>query len=184
MPQIGERIRVRAYRYGGGLAGNVAAGATTSVTGVRRGDVGNPLPATGGADAASLDEALDAIPAEVHRRDRAVVADDFRDLAAAGHRGGPRRDRCPCSTPTPRACDAAGVVSVLVFPDRGPPHPGRARCPTSSLLRRVARYLDPRRLVTTELYVIPPTYRPMVGVGRASRSATATRWTPSAAGSS
>ena len=45
---------------------------------------------------------------------------------------------------------------MVVFPAEDLPRPRRARCPTSRLLRRVAAYLDPRRLVTTELYVIPP----------------------------
>jgi hypothetical protein len=33
--------------------------------------------------------------------------------------------------------------------------------PDRGLLRRVASYLDQRRLITTELYVIPPEYRPV-----------------------
>ncbi len=78
VPQIGERIRVRTYRTGGGLAGNVAAKAVTAFSGIGGVKVLNPLAAAGGADAASLTEALDAIPDEVHRHDRVVVAEDFR----------------------------------------------------------------------------------------------------------
>jgi predicted phage baseplate assembly protein len=156
VPQLGERIRAVTYRCGGGSAGNVPAGAISSLVGVASVKVKNPLPAVGGADAASLAEALDTVPAEVYRRDRAVVADDFRSLALEVP-GVVRAEARPLLHPdTPRR-PAAGVVSVIVFPAEDPREPG-APLPDVSLLRRVAAYLDPRRLMTTELYVIPPTY--------------------------
>jgi hypothetical protein len=65
---------------------------------------------------------------------------------------------------------AAGVVSVLVFPAEDLRDPG-APMPDVDLLRHVAQYLNPRRLLTTELYVVPPTYRRMsVSVGVLVRS--------------
>ncbi|WP_052681590.1 putative baseplate assembly protein [Saccharothrix sp. ST-888] len=164
LPQIGERIRVLSYRYGGGATGNVPAGAITSLTGVAGAKVRNLLPATGGADPAPLADALDALPAEVHRRDRAVTADDFRALALEVP-GVRRAEALPLLHPDTPAQPAAGVVSVLVFPTEDLRDPG-APLPDLALLRRVAAYLDPRRLVTTELYVIPPTYREIaVSVG-------------------
>ena len=169
VPMLGERIRVLAYRYGGGLAGNVAPGAlnASSVGGVKR--IANPLPAAGGADAASLTEALDAIPAEVHRRDRAVVADDFRDLALQVTGVG-RAETLPLLHPDTPDVEAAGVISVVVFPKEDLSDPD-APLPGYELLRSVARYLNDRRLVTTELYVIPPTYIPIVvSIGLAVRS--------------
>ncbi|HYN56444.1 MAG TPA: putative baseplate assembly protein [Motilibacterales bacterium] len=168
VPQLGERIRVYGYRFGGGLAGNVAAGTLTglSVGGVK---ITNPLPATGGADAASLTEALDAIPADVHRRDRAVVAEDFRDLALQVT-GVSRAETLPLLHPDNPAVPAAGVVSVVVFPTEDLTAP-QAPLPGLGLLTRVARYLDVRRLVTTELYIIPPSYRQVaVSIGLAVRS--------------
>jgi hypothetical protein len=48
------------------------------------------------------------------------------------------------------------VVSVVVFPNDDN---SNAPMPDHGLLRQVASYLDQRRLVTTELYVIPPTYK-------------------------
>ena len=162
MPQIGERIRVRSYRYGGGAAGNVPAGALTTS------DMRNPLPAGGGRDAEPLADALDRIPAEVHRRDRAVTADDFTALAARVG-GVARAETLPLFHPDTPARPAAGVVSVVVFPDTDVQHPA-APLPDRSLLRRAAAYLDRRRLVTTELYVIPPDYVPVaVSAGVAVR---------------
>lgn len=164
LPQIGERIRALSYRYGGGAAGNVAAGAIGSLSGVAGVKATNLLPAAGGADPASLADALDVLPAEVHRRDRAVAADDFRALAldVPGVR---RAETLPLLHPDTPTRPAAGVVSVLVFPQEDQRDPG-APLPDLGLLRRVAAYLDPRRLVTAELYVIPPTYREIaVAVG-------------------
>jgi predicted phage baseplate assembly protein len=167
VPQIGERIRVYGYRFGGGLAGNVPAGALTATVGGAK--ITNPLPAAGGADAASLTEALDAIPADVHRRDRAVVADDFRDLALQVTGVG-RAEALPLLHPDTPAVNAAGVVSVVVFPTEDLTAP-QAPLPGLGLLTRVARYLNARRLVTTELYVIPPTYRQVaVSIGLSIRS--------------
>ena len=159
IPQIGERIRVRAYRYGGGSAGNVAAGAITQVVGAAGVTVANPLPATGGRDAESLDAALDRIPDEVHRRDRAVTTDDFRELALQVP-GVARAETLRLLHPDTPNVPAAGVVSVLVVPAEDVRNPA-APLPDRSLLRDVTRYLDPRRLITTELYVIPPEYRPI-----------------------
>ncbi|MGH3372451.1 MAG: putative baseplate assembly protein [Nocardioidaceae bacterium] len=157
VPQIGERIRVRSYRYGGGDAGNVREGTVNAVVGVAGVKVNNPLPAQGGRDAEPLGDALDRIPAEVHRRERAVTADDFRDLAL-GVAGVRRAETLPLLHPDNPTVPAAGVVSVAVFPGEDAQHPG-APMPDNALLRRVARHLDQRRLITTELYVIPPEYR-------------------------
>jgi predicted phage baseplate assembly protein len=157
VPQLGERIRVTSYRYGGGSAGNVSAGAITGIAGTASVKATNVLAAAGGSDAATLAEALDAVPGEVHRRDRAVVADDFAALAEQV-RGVQRAEALPLLHPDTPAQEAAGVVSVVVFPTEDLAHP-EAPLPDLALLRRVARYLDPRRLATCELYVIPPTYQ-------------------------
>ena len=168
VPQIGERVRVVAYRYGGGAAGNVPAGAVNGIA-VGGISVTNPLPASGGRDAESLDAALERIPAEVHRRDRAVTADDFRDLALR-LAGVARAETLALLHPDTPTVPAAGVVSVVVWPTEDVRNPG-APLPDRALLRRVARYLDVRRLVTSELYVIPPEYLPVsVAVGVAVRA--------------
>ncbi len=164
VPQIGRRIRVVSYRYGGGAAGNVPAGAITSLTGTAGVKVTNILPATGGADPASLADALEEVPAHVRRHDRAVTADDTRALAREVPGVG-RAEVLPLLHPDNPGFPAAGVISVVVFPTEDLRAPA-APLPDTSLLRRVAGHLDPRRLVTAELYVIPPTYRRLaVSVG-------------------
>ena len=164
VPQLGERIRTLTYGYCLGSAGNLPAGSVTAVPTVGGVKVTNPLPADGGMDAASLADALDAIPAAVHRRDRAVTMADFGDLAREVT-GVARAEPLPLTHPDTPAVSAAGVVSVVIFPAEDLTTPD-APLPGLGLLRRVAQYLDERRLVTTELYVIPPTYREVaVAVG-------------------
>ena len=165
-PQIGRRIRAVEYRYGGGAAGNVAAKAITRFSGSAPVKVSNPLPARGGAESETVEAALDRIPGELRRRDRAVTAGDFQELALQTPGAGIGRAEClprfhsPTKTP-----ERPGVVSVVVWPleDRANPNAPR---PDRTALRMVCEWLDQRRLVTTELYVIPPAYRKIaVAVG-------------------
>lgn len=164
VPQIGERVRVLSYRYGGGTAGNLPPGSVKEFPTAPAVTVTNPLPAVGGSDVVTLTEALDAIPGEVHRRDRAVVAEDYRALALEVA-GVSRAEVLPLFHPDTPAVAAAGVTSVVVLPNSDQRNPD-APMPDLGLLRRVARYLDVRRPVTSELYAIPPEYvRVAVSVG-------------------
>lgn len=158
-PQEGERIRVVRYRFGGGAEGNVPAGAIDKHESGSAVDVTNPLPTAGGAPAETLSEGLERIPGEFRRHDRAVTRSDFAELAFAtpGREVG-RAECLPLFHPRTRATDAAGVVTVVVWPRHDPLHPDAPR-PERGLLRRVHAHLDARRLVTTELYVVPPVYR-------------------------
>jgi hypothetical protein len=157
-PQIGERIRVTGYRYGGGAQGNVAAGAISKIAAASV-KVINPLRAWGGDDKEALEDALDRIPGELRRRDRAVTAGDFRELALMTPGAAVGRAEClPRFHAPTRTPEKAGVVSVVVWPKEDAKHPN-APLPDANMLRTVCAWLDERRLVTTELYVIPPTYR-------------------------
>ncbi|HEV7684665.1 MAG TPA: putative baseplate assembly protein [Pyrinomonadaceae bacterium] len=165
-PQIGQRIRAREYRYGGGVEGNVGAKAISKLVAFPEVKVSNPLPARGGAEAESIREALSRIPAELRRRDRAVTATDFQELALATPGADVGRAEClPRFHPRLKDLPAAGIVSVVVWPRVDPINPNAPK-PDRTLLRAVCQWLDVRRLVTTELYVIPPTYRKIaVAVG-------------------
>jgi len=158
-PQIGERIRALEYRHGGGASGNVAAKAISKVGGIGEVKASNPLPAVGGAPGESIADALERVPGEFRRHDRAVTQSDFQELALAtpgAHLG--RAECMPLFDPRTRSQDAAGVVSVVIWPAQDAKRPN-APMPDRALLRQVCSWLDARRLVTTELYVIPPTYR-------------------------
>jgi predicted phage baseplate assembly protein len=159
----GRAVRALGYRNGGGRQGNVAAGAITQVADVGPVTVTNPLPTGGGEDPEPIDRALERIPGELTRHDRAVVADDFRQLAMGPGVG--RAECLPLFDPRTRDRDAAGVVTVVVWPAEDPRHPD-APLADETLLRAVCARLDARRLVTTELFVVPATYHPVaVSVG-------------------
>ena len=144
----------------------------------------NPLPAGGGADAATLAEALDAIPDEVHRRDRAVTAEDFRRSPSRSPGCSARRDAAAAPPGHAAASRRPAWSAWSIFPDERPAQPGRAAArhrpaaPGGPLPRPAAaghhRALrDPAGRTSGS----------RSSVGR-RRSRTATRSTPSAGGSS
>ncbi|MCG2593189.1 putative baseplate assembly protein [Ramlibacter sp. XY19] len=173
-PQLGERIRVNRYHTSRGAAGNVPPqaidkiGATLSspvpLAPLRRPDappgvkLSNPLRAYGGVDNESLDAALRRIPTELRRNWRAVCQDDFASLALETPGLELARAECLPLFHAPSRERKPGCVSVVVWPARDPQHPD-APLPDAWELAQVCGWLDRWRLVTTELYVIPPTYR-------------------------
>ncbi len=169
-PQIGQRIRALEYRYGGGAAGNVAAKAITKVVGVGNVVASNPLPAVGGAPGETVAEGLERVPGEFRRHDRAVTESDFEELALATPGAAVGRADClALFDPRTKIEDAAGVVSVVVWPREDLKRPN-APMPDRNLLTDVCQWLDARRLITTELNVIPPTYKKIaVSVGLQAR---------------
>ncbi|MFJ9036650.1 baseplate J/gp47 family protein [Streptomyces sp. NPDC102406] len=74
------------YRVGGGSAGNVPAGAVTTIVGAPQlallgATVGNPAPATGGAEREDIAHAVQHAPAVFRSLRRAVTAADYEALA-------------------------------------------------------------------------------------------------------
>lgn len=157
-PQIGQRVRVTKYQYGGGTSGNVAAEAINKISGSQGVKLVNPFAAYGGSDAETIEAALDRIPGEIRRRNRAVTAGDFKELAllAPGANLG-RSEVLPRYHPQLPELESAGVVSVVVWPKQDKQNPN-APMPDENQIRDVCHWLDARRLVTTELYVLPPKY--------------------------
>jgi predicted phage baseplate assembly protein len=161
VPEVGRRVRITKYRFGGGVAGNVAAGRISvlrsavpyldRVTNMRR--------ATGGRDQETLDEAKGRARREMRAQYRAVTAEDFENLALSAGR---EIARVKCIAPTttdstlppgmvellviPAVSDAimAGDLSRLQLSDR--------------MINRVQQYLDEYRLLTTMLRVREPKY--------------------------
>jgi predicted phage baseplate assembly protein len=87
-------------------------------------------------------------------RDRAVTPEDFERLAIES--GAIARAKAlPLYHPDFPTVQVPGVVSVVVVPNV----PGDAPMPNPMTLASVCAYLDARRLLTTELYVVPPRYR-------------------------
>src|SRR5262249_27376192 len=154
------------YRYGGGVAGNVGAKAITKIVGVANVTASNPLPAKGGAPGEVIADGIERGPGEVRRHDRAGTESEFQRLALGTPGAAVGRAECmPLFDPTTKIQDAAGVVTIVVWPREDLKNPN-APMSDRTLLGQVCQWLDARRLVTTELYVIPPTYRKIaVAVG-------------------
>lgn len=150
-------IRATSYRVGGGTRGNVAAGQISSLMsslpGVAADQIGNLFPSGGGADEESLPDAVLRAPGMLRTRDRAVTPEDFENLAVEA--GAARAKALPLVHPSFPGVQVPGVVSVVVVPDVPGPRP----TPNPLTLSAVCSYLDPRRLLTTEVYVVPPRYR-------------------------
>jgi hypothetical protein len=163
IPLPGEAIRCRSYRHGGGADGNVGASRISRIQSVSQAvladlKVSNPLAAEGGADAETVAQASVRLPRMLRHNDRAVGRDDFSDLALETPCAGIGRAHClPRHLPHQRLDGIAGVVTLIVIPAYDPIHPDEPM-PDRDQLRRVCAWLEPRRLVTTELYITPPTY--------------------------
>jgi hypothetical protein len=71
------------YRIGNGARGNVGAGAIAHVASATPGIIGvrNPLPATGGIDAESVEEVRRFAPVAFQTQERAVTAGDYARMA-------------------------------------------------------------------------------------------------------
>ena len=156
----GSNVVAREYRFGGGRRGNVANGAiatlVTAVDGIDQAGVGNLEPAHSGGDEEELEEAKRRAPSTLRSRQRAVTASDFEYLAQQA--GNIKRAKAlPGYHPDYPRLNLPGLVSVIVVPDadEGNPRP----MPSDGTLRNVCSYLDERRLLTTEVLVLKPTYQ-------------------------
>ncbi|MGB8908514.1 MAG: putative baseplate assembly protein [Candidatus Cybelea sp.] len=158
---LGQRVRVRQMRAGGGSAGNLPAGSLTGISGqdASGNSVGNvsvvqPIATTGGADAETLDNAQQRIPAQLRHQGRAVTAGDYQSLAENVPGASVARvEVLPLFMPQTRTVNVPGVVSVMVIP---PKDGVLAPCPRADrpLLETVYQYLNPLCPATAEMYVI------------------------------
>ena len=164
VPASGRAIHVAHARTGGGSEGNVQAGTLKAITppaGAPKLKVVQPLAMAGGVDAESLPEAEQRIPALLRHADRAVTRADWKELAmrTPGAAIG-RVEVLERFKPHQRQTGMPGVISVMVIPQRfgtAAPAPRADR----NLLENVYGWLDLRRPLGTELYVIAPEYVPM-----------------------
>lgn len=149
---------VASYAYGGGRAGVVGIGAIDKgelPPGIK---VANPVPSRGGAEAERIADAEYRIPRVLRHRDRLVSTEDFRDIAfeTPGVDLG-RLEVKALFHPSQPGVDTPGVVTLLLIPLFDAEHP-EAPEPDRQFLDAVCRYLEPRRLVTTELHLRGPAY--------------------------
>lgn len=158
---LGAAVRAT-YRYGGGLPGQVAIGAISKSVSLPGGfSVSNPVATWGASDPESTSDGEAYITRWLRHRDRLVTSDDFSDIT----RGTPgvdigRVDVLPLYNPD--GLDPTqtwpGMVTVLVIPQSDPVHPN-APVPDLLFLNSVCSWLNPCRLVTTEVHVRGPLYQ-------------------------
>ena len=168
-PPLGATL-VADYEYSEGREGNVSGGAIRGGPTLPPGfTAANPVRTWGGADAETVAEGEKQVQRWVQHRDRLVTAEDFATLAwrTPGVEVG-RVDVIPAASPelgTSEPGDAPGAVTLMLVPRRDPEQPD-APSPDGPFLDAVCAWLDPRRLVTTELFLWGPRYkRVWVSVG-------------------
>jgi hypothetical protein len=163
-PPRGATMRA-SYDLSDGRAGNVAAGAISSAPGLPAGlKVANPVRTWGGAAAETVAEGEKQIARHLKHRDRLVTVEDFQTIT----RRAPgvdlvRVEVVPAYNPELAATepgDAAGAVTLMVIPSFDPVQPDAPR-PDRLFLDSICRFLEPRRLVTTELFLRGPDYVPV-----------------------
>jgi predicted phage baseplate assembly protein len=166
-PNRPANVVAQTYRFGGTSAGNVAAGQITAlrsaVAGIDGDAVANLFAAEGGADEETLDAAEQRAQQSLKSHDRAVTAQDFEQLSLLAG-GVARAMALPLYHPQFPGIDVPGVVSIIVVPETSTPDPldDPAPMPTDATLRAVCAVLEPRRLLTTELYAMAPRYHELV----------------------
>ena len=160
-PPLGSVIQAT-YEYGGGARGRVGIGAINKGPSLPPGvKVGNPLPTWGGVEPETVADAERRIPSLLKRQDRLVSGEDFQILArdVPGLEVG-RVEVLPLTHPDWPDIPAEGAITLIVIPKSDPLQP-EAPLPGQRFLDTLSDYLEPRRLITTELHVRAPDYVPI-----------------------
>ena len=159
---LGARV-FATYEYCQGAAGNVAQAAINGSPQLPSGfTVSNPVQTWGGADAESVQAGEKQVKRFLQHRDRLVSVDDFESIACRtpGVQIG-RLEVLPAFHPDLSPSEpgsAPGVVTVMAIPRYDPGQPDEPRA-DRLFLNALCRYLDPRRLVTTELVIRGADYK-------------------------
>ncbi|MFJ4570729.1 putative baseplate assembly protein [Streptomyces sp. NPDC088846] len=162
VPPKGATVRVRAYRTGGGLRGNVARSTLrvlrSAIPYVAR--VENRRPALGGVEGETVDSARVRGPMTLRTLHRAVVPHDYELLA---REVAPDASRVQCIPAGGDSDVEAGGVRLLVVPAGRSDEQGRIQfnelLPPQHTLALIAGHLDERRPIGARLVVEPPYYQ-------------------------
>jgi hypothetical protein len=158
-PPAGAALRAD-YDTGVGAAGNLGAASIATAPALPASiKVSNPVPTWGGAEAETIPEAEKQGSRYLQHRDRLVTEEDFEAIVrrTPGVQLG-RLDVLPTFNPqVSPPTSTPGAVTLLVVPRVDALHP-RAPEPDRLFLDAICRYIDPRRLVTTEVFLRGPDY--------------------------
>lgn len=161
----GGNMKAAFYQFGGGLSSNVGARTLTNVTVIDSGlpgfDSTNVLAAAGGADEEPVAQGVARAPAVVRSRYRAVSATDFEALAKeTPNVRVARAHTLPNSRPGCNPGVSPGSVTLVLVPYVT--FEAAVQSPVlvpSHVSESVLRYLDQRRLVTTEVFTASAEFR-------------------------
>jgi hypothetical protein len=161
IPTVGpNNVHARRYQAGGGLDGNVPAGAINQLLGAAPfvQAVSNPRAAEGGADGERLEAVRRRGPQTLRHRGRSISARDYEAMAKEASPGIALARALPATTPNLRP--APGWVTVIIVPQSLDPRPQ----PSFGLRQQVQAHLAARAPVTLppeRIAVIGPTYLPL-----------------------
>jgi predicted phage baseplate assembly protein len=165
-PPEGAHLRIRSYRTGGGIRGNVARGALrvlkSSIPYVST--VVNRRAAGGGVDGEDIENAKVRGPISLRTLGRAVTSEDFEHLA---REAAPEVQRVRCVPAT--GGTEAGGVRILVVPAARSEDGQLTReqlKPAPETVEKIGRRLDECRLIGSRPLVEPPHYRWLTVVAR------------------
>lgn len=168
-PPAGAVLRAE-YDYGVGAAGNVGPGSINASPTLPAGfKVTNPVRTWGGSEAESVAEGEKQIARFLQHRERLVTTADFVSVTLRTPGVDVARvEVLPAYNPRLQANepgDAPGAVTLMLIPRYDPRDPDAPQ-PDRLFLDAVCRHLEPRRLITTELFLRSPVYKPVwVSVG-------------------
>ncbi len=165
-PPKGAIMRVD-YDYSKGLAGNVGPDSITVSPSLPAGlKVTNPVRTWGGAPGETVEEGEKQIARYLQHRDRLVSLADFETITyrTPGVEVG-RVEVLSAFNPDTGFGEsepggAPGAVTVMVIPRHDAAQPDAPR-PDRIFLDTICSYLEPRRLVTTEVFLRGPEYIPI-----------------------
>jgi len=147
------------YRVGGGDIGNVAAGTISKIKGRISGVAGveNIRAAHDGSDAETMENVKLRAPHDLRTLKRAVSAEDFADIALQTpgvkiHRAYAIARRA--ISPAGAMVEKDGAVTLVVLPNNKEATPQ----PSEAQLRAICEWMEPHRLITTELHITGPKY--------------------------
>ena len=160
IPVADAQIVANRYRVGGSAIGNVGAGTITKIKGKVRGikEATNVRAAHDGSDAEPLEAVKLRAPHDLRNLKRAMSAEDFGEIAlqtpgVALHRAYAIARRAVDANQNLITKDGAVTLVVLPKNKEDTPQPSEAQ------LRAICTWLEPRRLITTELHITGPKYK-------------------------
>ncbi|NAZ14725.1 putative baseplate assembly protein [Glutamicibacter soli] len=163
VPPPNRQVIASRWRTGGGRRGNVPPGTVSKIKGRINNveSVFNPRAAQGGSDAQSLDELVAVAPQLLRIGGLAHTPADFAELALRTpgqnfHSAYTLARKVPANPADDPGgfVEKDGAVTVVVLPESPLPRPQ----PDTEQLRALCAWLEPHRLVTTELHLAGPSY--------------------------